>query len=198
MLKLKRPFNPNPKMPAQIVSEVFHQLAIGKAAVCQQDHRHLIGQGALGLSQHSLNRPQPDGAARLGYHLPSHGNGSAPIHYAHPHDAETVPYDGCVQAEIQPFTAPLGQGLPDQGMMSSHDINPSIQQPSAKPSLVRLSDLGTAFDIHAKPIEMHVLTLEHTDDYPTQGLEITDILPLNLTLTQIARQRIIKTGSWRH
>lgn len=82
--------------------------------------------------------------------------------------------------------------------MSANDVNPSIRQPSAKPSLVRLGNLGTAFDIHTEPIKMHVLTLDYADDHPTQGLQVTDILPLNLTLTQIARQRIIKTGSWRH
>ena len=82
--------------------------------------------------------------------------------------------------------------------MSAHDINPLIGQPSAKPPMVRLGNLGTAFDIHAKPIEMNVLTLDYTDDHPTQRLQVPGILPLNLTLTQIARQRIIKTGSWRH
>jgi hypothetical protein len=82
------------------------------------------------------------------------------------------------------LTAPLGQGLPEQGMMGSNDINPAIRQPSAKPSLVRLCNLGAAFDIHAEPIEMHVLTLDHSDNHPTQGLQMTDILPLNLTLTR--------------
>jgi hypothetical protein len=55
-------------------------------------------------------------------------------------------------------------------MMSRNAIAALIRQPSAKPSLVRLSDLGTTFDIHAKPMEMTALTLEHRDDHPTSGV----------------------------
>ena len=152
----------------------------------------------LRLPPHSLNRPQSDGTAQLCHHSLRHGNGAAPIHHAHPDDAKTIPYDDRIQAEIQSFILPLGQGLPDEGVMSANDINPAIGQPAAKPLLVRLGKLGTAFDVYAKPVKIHVLTFDHTDDHPTQGLQLTGILPLNLTLTQIARQRIIKTGSWRH
>jgi hypothetical protein len=121
------------------------------ASVCQQDNCHTTGQDCLGLSQYSLNRPQPDGAAGVRHYSPSDGNGSAPIHNAHPHDAKTIPHDGCVQAQIQTFLAPRAQGLSNHGVMSSNDINASIRQPSAKPSLMGLCDLSAAFHIQAKP-----------------------------------------------
>jgi hypothetical protein len=83
-------------------------------------------------------------------------------------------------------------------MVSGHDINASIRQPSAKPSLVGLSDLSATNDIHAEPVEMNVLAFNHTNHHPAERLQVTDILPLNLALIQISRQRIIKTGSREH
>jgi len=58
--------------------------------------------------------------------------------------------------------------------------------------------LGATFDLHAKPIEVDVLTLDHADYHPAQGLQMTRITPLIVTLTQIIIQRIIESGSWSH
>jgi hypothetical protein len=93
---------------------------------------------------------------------------------------------------------PLGQGLPDEGVMRRPNINPSIRQPSAKPTLMGLSNLSATDDIHTKPIEVNVLALEDTNHHPAQGLEMSDIVPEVLALTQIFMQRMIETGSRGH
>jgi hypothetical protein len=93
---------------------------------------------------------------------------------------------------------PSRQSLLHQQMVGGTDINPSTRQPTPKPSLVRLGKLSTTRNIHAKPIEMNVLTLDDADDHPAERSQMTDILPLHLALTQISRQRIIKTGSRSH
>jgi hypothetical protein len=80
-------------------------------------------------------------------------------------------------------------------MVSGNDLDAAIGQPSAKASLVGLRNLSAADHIHAKPIEMNGLALNHANHHPAECLQVTRILPLNLALTQISRQRIIKTGS---
>jgi hypothetical protein len=62
---------------------------------------------------------------------------------------------------------------------------------------MRLGNLGTALHIYPKSIEMNILALNHANDHPTERLEMTDILPLNIALTQILSQRMIKDGQWK-
>ena len=59
--------------------------------------------------------------------------------------------------------------------MGSNDINAAIRQPTPKPSLVRLGKLSATGDIHAKPIEMNVLALDHADDHPAERSQMTGI-----------------------
>jgi hypothetical protein len=83
-------------------------------------------------------------------------------------------------------------------MMGGNDINPSIRQPTPKPSLVGLSKLSATGDVHAKPIKVNVLTFNHADDHPAERLQVASILPHNVTLTQKIIQRIIESGSGSH
>lgn len=60
---------------------------------------------------------------------------------------------------------------------------------------MRLRDLSATDDIHAKAAEMNVLALNHANHHLDQRLQVTDILPSDVALTQIVRQRIIRPGS---
>lgn len=53
------------------------------------------------------------------------------------------------------------------------------RSPPPKPPLMGLGNLGKTFDIHAKPIEMDIQTLEHANHHPAQGFEVTGIAPHN-------------------
>ncbi|MBD3886899.1 hypothetical protein IFO70_35295 [Phormidium tenue FACHB-886] len=84
--------------------------------------------GFFGLVAVLFESSITDSATGVRHYSPSHQNGPALIHHAYPDDAKTIPYDGCVQAQIQPFPVPLGEGLPNQGVMSGNDINASIRR----------------------------------------------------------------------
>jgi hypothetical protein len=45
---------------------------------------------------------------------------------------------------------------------------------------------------------MDILALDHTDHHPAKRFQVTDILPLDVTLTQKIIQRIIESGSTSH
>jgi hypothetical protein len=98
-------------MPTQILFEVLHQLAIGKTPVCQEDNCYSIGQHSCGLPQYPLNRPQSNSAAGLGDNSPSNWDGSTSIHHPNPDDAETIPHQGRIEAQIQALLLPLRQSL---------------------------------------------------------------------------------------
>lgn len=82
--------------------------------------------------------------------------------------------------------------------MSLDDINSSIRQPLSKSSLMGLGQLSTADDVYPKPIEMYILALNDADHHPAERLEVTRILPHDVTLTQKIIQRIIESGSGGH
>lgn len=96
--------------------------------------------------------------------------------------------------QLQPFLVSFAQGLSNQVVMSGNGIN-LIGQPSTKPSLARQCDLIAAFHVQAESVEMHILPLYHSNHRPAECLKVAYI---SLTLTQITRQHIIKTGSRSH
>jgi hypothetical protein len=52
--------------------------------------------------------------------------------------------------------------------------------------------------MHSKPIQVNVLALKDANHHPAQSLEMSDIAPEVLALTQIFMQRMIETGSRCH
>jgi len=52
--------------------------------------------------------------------------------------------------------------------------------------------------MHSESIQVNVLALKNANHHPAQGLEVSDITPEVLILTQIFMQRMIETGSRCH
>lgn len=185
-------------MPVQSLPQVLHQLAIGKASVCQQNYAHPVWHHPCRLPQHPLNRPQPHCTARLSHNSPGNRNGSTSIHNPNPNNAQTVPHHRRIQAQIDAVFAPLAEGLSNQPLMYSCHVNPSVGEPSSKPSLVRLSIGCPTHHMHSKSVEMDILALKDADAHPAQRLKMPHVTPEVLALTQIIMQRMIKTGSRCH
>jgi hypothetical protein len=61
-----------------------------------------------------------------------------------------------------------------------------------------LSIGGSTHHMHSKSIQVNALALKDTNYHPTQGLEMPDIVPEVLALTQIFIQRMIEAGSRCH
>lgn len=60
---------------------------------------------------------------------------------------------------------------------------------------MRLGKGGSTLDIHAKPVEMDGLAVDHPHHHPAKRLQMARILPLNGRLNHKLVKRIIKTGS---
>jgi hypothetical protein len=182
--------DPEAPVPSQ-VSQMAHQLRIGKAAIGQKHHLTGTRYACLGLLSPVFGRLKGHGGAPVLDHLPPQRHRTPSGNHGEAPEALGLPPHGGIPRHRPPLAQPAHPRLRDQGAIERLRLEAVIVEPTATAPHDTLR-LARSTDHTRRPCpQTHGLRAEQAHHHPRQGLTVAPVEPRGM-LAQNTQQRIIQ------